>query len=411
MKKIKVLAFVVALCMLLGAFVGCAATETEASSTAPESQAEVSESASSEETAMEEASGEAAEGSHYQFDVYTASSENLTTAGPDGEKTCSPSDLSLTDEEIQKLKDGNFKVAFCYHELEDMCNNSKLAAAKEQCENWGIEVVATTNADFSIEQQISDIESVLALKPDVIFVMPIDADAIVSTIKKANEAGSKVVFMEMHANGLEAGTDYIGTVANDFYGVGVGCAHMLAEGIGYEGTVAMCYYDAAFYATNQRDDGFKATMAEYYPDIDIVMEIGFTDQNDTASQGDAIFTQYPDVDGVYASWDIPLEGIISAAKVAGRTDLVCATPDLSDNTARRMAERDMVVGSAAPQSYLCGQVEVTMAAYSMLGKELPAYYCSVPAQYIMRDNLAEAYKNMYNEDLPEEVQEILDSNP
>ena len=414
----KIICLIVCVLMVVAVFAACAqeapATEEPAaeSSAVEETATEepAAESSAVEETVAEETATEEVVGDYPEFDVNEASTSNLTTVGPDGEATCGIDDLEFTDEELAQIKDGGFKVAFCYHELEDMHNNAKLNGAKAKCEELGIEVVAVTDAGFSVEQQASDIESVLALNPDVVFIMPIDADAIGPSIEKINASGATACFMEMHGNNLTEGVDYCGTVANDFYGVGVGCAHMIAKAMNYEGTVAMCFYDYAFYATNQRDEGFKDTMAKFYPNIEIVMEIGFTDANDTDTQGNAIFAAYPDVTGVYASWDIPLEGIISAAKAAGRDDLICVTPDLSDNTARRIAEGDMVCGSAAPQAYRCGQAEVMMAAYHCIGKIPPAYYCSVPAQYIQQSNLAEAYHNMYNADLPAEIQAILDKN-
>lgn len=401
MKKTKLFAIVIAVLMMAVLFAGCG-TPAETISSDAEGSMEATASAGAEGSEPAKASAATVE-----FDL--ESTTVYSTEGPNGEKVCSPSDFSLTDEEIQKLKDGNFTAAFCYHLQEDQSNMTKLASAQAQLEEWGIKTVATTTANMVVEQQIADIESVLALKPDVVFVMPIDADALSSTCKKVSEAGSKLVFMEMYANGLAEGTDYVGTVANDYYGIGAGCAHMLAQGLGEEGTVAMCYYDANFYATNQRDEGFKDTMAKYYPNIEIVDEVGFTDQNDTTAQGDAIFANHPDVDGVYASWDIPLEGVISAAKTAGRTDLVCATPDLNDSTARRIAEGDMIVGSAAPRSYEAGQTEAYMAAYALLGKELPSTYCAVPGQFVMAENLLDAYQNMYHTEAPKEIVNILNA--
>ncbi|MHB1394489.1 MAG: substrate-binding domain-containing protein [Clostridia bacterium] len=392
MKFKRVLALTVVLLMTVALLSGCAApAKTEEAQPAAQPAAETQPATQVEPP--------------FNFDV---NDETVyTTAGPIGEKPSAPTDWNLTDEDIQKLKAGNFTAAMCYHLQEDQVNITKAQTAKGLLESWGVKVVAVTNANMKIEQQISDIESVLAKKPNVIFVMPIDADAIASTIKKAAAAGSKIVFMEQHANNVVEGKDYVGTVANDFYGVGVNSAHLLAKGIGYKGTVAMCFYDADFYITNQRDLGFKDTMAKYYPDIKIVQEIGFSDQNSTSSQGDAIFTANSDVDGLYASWDIPMEGLISSAKSAGRNDVVCVAPDLSDNSARRIAEGTMSFGAVAPRSSLAGEVEATMAAYAMLGKPMPSAYAVVPVQSIMKENLAEAYKTVYNDDLPKQIQDIL----
>lgn len=347
----------------------------------------------------------AAAGTYPELDLNTRSVH--TASGPQGEKIASPSDFSLTAEEIKKLKDGKFRVAFCYHLQEDQCNITKLAAAREKLESWGIEIVATTNASFVVEQQIADIESVLALKPDVIFTMPIDADALSSVCRKVSESGSKLVFMEMYANNLVAGKDYVGTIANDYYGCGVGAAHMLAKGLGYKGNVAMCFYDANFYSTEQRDIGFKDTIEKYYPDMKIVMEIGFNNQNDTQAQGDAIFARFPDIDGLYTSWDIPMEGLIAAAKSAGIDSVKGGTVDLSDNTARLIAEQKFIVGTAAPRSLEAGQAEAMLAAYALLGKEVPSTYVAVPAQYVMHDNLLEAYETIYGIKAPQEIVNLM----
>ena len=54
----------------------------------------------------------------------------------------------------------------------------------------------------------------------------------------------------------------------------------------------MVYYDADFFVTNQRDQGFKETMAAKYPDIEIVTEQDLQMKNGCSEQGDAILTQH-----------------------------------------------------------------------------------------------------------------------
>lgn len=60
--------------------------------------------------------------------------------GPDGSVPGGLEDVQLTDEEIQQVKDGNFKVAICYHQLDNQVNQSKLSACQEVLEELGIEV-------------------------------------------------------------------------------------------------------------------------------------------------------------------------------------------------------------------------------------------------------------------------------
>lgn len=167
----------------------------------------------------------------------------------------------------------------------------------------------------------------------------------------------------------------------------------------------MVYYDADFFVTNQRDEGFKETMAAKYPDVEIVTEQGFTDENGCSEQGDAILTQYPMINGIYASWDVPMEGVLSSVKAAGLTgdDVKLTTIDLGNNIAKEIAEGN-VVGLGAQLPYDQGVAEATLAAYSLLGKEAPAYV-AVAAKKVDGSNILEAYKDVYHVEAPDWLQE------
>ena len=145
----------------------------------------------------------------------------------------------------------------------------------------------------------------MAKKPDILVSIPTDATATADAYKQAAAAGIKIVFMDQRANGLEAGKDYVSVVSADNYGNGYASGTVLGDALGGKGKVAMVYYDANFAPTNQRDEGFRDAMKNY-PDIEIVTEQGFTDESGCAEQGDAILTQFPNIDGIYASWDVPM---------------------------------------------------------------------------------------------------------
>ena len=112
--------------------------------------------------------------------------------------------------------------------------------------------------------------------------------------KKVAEAGVTLVFMDQPANDLEAGKDYVSVVSADNYGNGVASAHILANSIGKKGKIAALYHDADFFVTEQRYEGFKKTIEEEYPDIQIIAEKGVSDSDLVAQsqqQADAIINQ------------------------------------------------------------------------------------------------------------------------
>ena len=240
----------------------------------------------------------------------------IRSVGPDGEAAVDASTIELTDDQIAQIKEGGYTAAICLHYGGNDWSTSQQKGLEDTFGELGIEIVAVTDANFSAETQVSNIETVMAKKPDILVSIPTDATATADAYKQAAAAGIKIVFMDQRANGLEAGKDYVSVVSADNYGNGYASGTVLGDALGGKGKVAMVYYDANFAPTNQRDEGFRDAMKNY-PDIEIVTEQGFTDESGCAEQGDAILTQFPNIDGIYASWDVPMEGVLSAVRAAG----------------------------------------------------------------------------------------------
>lgn len=222
----------------------------------------------------------------------------IRSVGPDGEAAVDASTIELTDDQIAQIKEGGYTAAICLHYGGNDWSTSQQKGLEDTFGELGIEIVAVTDANFSAETQVSNIETVMAKKPDILVSIPTDATATADAYKQAAAAGIKIIFMDQRANGLEAGKDYVSVVSADNYGNGYASGTVLGDALGGKGKVAMVYYDANFAPTNQRDEGFRDAMKNY-PDIEIVTEQGFTDESGCAEQGDAILTQFPNIDGIY----------------------------------------------------------------------------------------------------------------
>ena len=329
-----------------------------------------------------------------------AADGEIKSTGPNGEQGVNADTINLTDEQKAQIKDAGYKVAIVFHYAGNDWSTAQQQGIEDTCKELGMEVVAVTNADFSAEQQVSDIETVMALNPDVIISIPTDATATADAYQRAADQGIKLVFMDNVAAGMTAGEDYVSCVSADAYGNGVAAAEILGEKLGGKGDVGMVYYDVDFFTTNQRDKGFKDTMASKYPDINIVTEQGFTDENGCSEQGDAILTQYPNIDGIYASWDIPMEGVLSSVRAAGKEGQVALSAiDLGNNIALEIAN-GTVAGVGAQRPYDQGVTEVKCAALSLLGEEVPAFVVC-PALPVTKDNVCDAYNTVYHVDAPD----------
>jgi ribose transport system substrate-binding protein len=331
--------------------------------------------------------------------------QTALSKGPNGETPSPASSVTLTPEEIAKIKGLKAKAAIVMHYAGNDWALAQVAGLKEQFGKMGIEVISVTDAGFKPEKQVADIETILAQKPQIIVSIPTDPISTASAYKKAADAGVKLVFMDNVPKGLEAGKEYISVVSADNYGNGVAAAHLMAKALKGKGQIGLVFHAADFFVTRQRLDGFKKTIAENYPEIKIVAEQGiggpdFSGDGDKAAS--ALLTSNRKLNGIWAVWDVPAEGVISAARSAGKDDLVITTCDLGLNVAIDMAQDGFIKGLGAQRPFDQGTTEALLAGYGLLGKEAPAYI-ALPALPVTRDNLLQAWKDVYHAEAPDTV--------
>lgn len=330
----------------------------------------------------------------------------VLSKGPQGEDP-SPADVAeLTPEEIEQVKGLGATAAIVMHYAGDDWGAAQVAALREEFGNLGIEVVSVTDADFKPDQQVAQIETVLAQKPDIIVSIPTDPVATASAYQRASDAGVKLVFMDNVPQGMTAGEDYVSVVSADNFGNGVVSAHLMAKALGGTGQIGLIYHEADFFVTRQRYDAFKQTIEENYRDIEIVEETGIAGPDfagDAQNAANGMLTQNPDLAGIWAVWDVPAEGVMAAARAAGRQDLKIATQDLGLNVAVALAKQELIVGLGAQVPRNQGITEARLAAGALIGKEAPPYV-ALSALPVEHDNVLEAWTEVYGEDPPAALQ-------
>lgn len=331
----------------------------------------------------------------------------VMSKGPNGESPSPASAADLTPEEIGKIKALNAKAAIVMHYGGNDWANAQTNGLKSEFEKLGIQVIATTDANFKPDKQVSDIETVMTQNPNIIVSIPTDPVATSSAYKKAAAAGTKLVFMDNIPQGLTAGKDYVSVVSADNYGNGVVSAHQMAKAIGGKGKIGIVFHQADFFVTKQRYQGFKETITKEYPGIQIVEEKGIAGPDfagDAQAAANAMLSKYADLSGIWAVWDVPAEGVMAAARAAGRPDLKIATEDLGKNVAIALAKDQLVVGLGAQVPFDQGVTEARLAAGALIGKQAPAYV-ALSALPVDHSNVLEAWKQVYHEDAPKDIQE------
>ena len=313
--------------------------------------------------------------------------------------------VALADAERTKVKDLHARAAIVMHYGGNDWATAQIAGLKDEFGKLGIDVVAVTDANFKPDKQVSDLQTVSALKPNIIVSIPTDQVATAAAYRQAAAAGAKLVFMDNVPNGMTAGKDYVTVVSADNYGNGVVSAHLMAKALGGKGEIGVIFHDADFFVTQQRYAGFKDTITHDYPNIKIVDEKGIAGPDfagDAQTAANAMLTKYPNLAGIWAVWDVPAEGVMAAARASGRTDLKIATEDLGKNVAIALAKNQFVIGLGAQRPFDQGVAEADAAAGALLGKQEPACV-ALSALPVTHDNVLDAWKQVYHQDTPADL--------
>jgi ribose transport system substrate-binding protein len=327
--------------------------------------------------------------------------------GPNGEKPFVTNNLKFTHSDLQKLHAGHYSVAVDWHDI-DASIEAENRGIRDEFNRLGIGIAVQTNANFDAAQQTDDYQAAIAKNPDAIMTLPVDAHAAAKALQPAVARGIPIVLEEAALPGYKQGSDYVSIVALDYTQAAQAAADILGQSLGGKGNLAYLYYDANFFITNEWDKVFKQTIERDWPGIHIVADQGFadTDPAKVADVAGPVIAKHPDINAIYATYQDPLEGVLSALRESGRNDVSVTDVGMDESVALNMAQCGPVVGVGEANFYQEGVLFAQLAAYGILGKKAPPLVIarSIP---VTRENLAQAWQQGQGEPLPSSVKEAL----
>jgi ribose transport system substrate-binding protein len=337
----------------------------------------------------------------FALSASAAHAEKPLTVGPNGEEPTPVTALTLSDSEVKQISEGGYTAALVWHELYDW-SNAVAQGAKDEFKRLGIEVIAETDAGFDTSRQKADVETVMARNPSIILSLPIDPPTAAAVYGVARDAGVKLVFIDNAVNGFVHGKDYVTVVSADLFQIGNKAAIALADAIGGKGKVGYMYHDADFPVTNQRDNAFKWTIENEYPDIEIVTESGMTEPANAEDIARGMLSRHSDLDGIYTPWAEPALGVISVLRQQGNDHTKVVTIDLNEPAALDMVKGGNIAGIVADETYNIGVHAARAAAAGLLGKDVDPFLV-VDALSIDADSVGEGWMKSYNSQPPESL--------
>lgn len=198
--------------------------------------------------------------------------------------------------------------------------------AQAAADALGVELVFQGGPEFNPVVQVPVLDAIIARKPDAILIAPTDTTQLVEPLRKAQDAGIPVITVDTfigegkYQTGSGDADFPLSYIASDNVMGGRMAARALAKAIGEEGKVYVSNVKPGISTTDQREEGFKAAMAEEFPKITVLdTQFNENDANKAASQLQAVYARNSDLKGVFGANLFSALGAGNGVQQAGQT--------------------------------------------------------------------------------------------
>jgi len=253
--------------------------------------------------------------------------------------------------------------------------------AEAEAQKLGATLIFQGGPEFSPTTQIPVLNAIIARKPDAILIAPTDKQQLIAPLKKAFDAGIKIITVDTFIgdNGMyqtgKGNADFpLSYVASDNVQGGRIAADSLAKAIGGKGKVYVSNVKPGISTTDQREQGFKEEMKKY-PGISVLQtQYNDDDANKAASQLAAVLARNPDLKGVFGANLFSAEGAATGVKTAGKRGVIkVAAFDCPESIINDIKGGTIDLAICQHPADM-GRIGVQYAVDALNGKKIPTRY-------------------------------------
>lgn len=331
-----------------------------------------------------------AENTENQEDVSTDIKTDTKPEGDESENTDAENDDMKDDLTMQKLRENGSSIDYTSLEEINLEAGSHIAVVVKSTKNgfWtsvkrGMDAaVADLNEklgykgddkikltfegpsdETDVDNQINIIDAVLGENPDVLCLSAIDMDSCQAQLEAAEENGIPVIVLD---SGVKAG-NVNATCVVDNYQAGVQAAEKLADAIGGSGKIAVMAHVESAQNCQEREQGFTETIAEKYPDIEIVNISHQNEETSVSEMAESVLKLFPDVKGYFCTNGNVAGDVLDAISVSGKEVAVVGID--AGKKQKDAIKSGKEVGVLVQNAYGMGYATVVAAARAALGME------------------------------------------
>ena len=217
--------------------------------------------------------------------------------------------------------------------------------------------------ETDVDNQINIIDAVLGENPDVLCLSAIDMDSCQAQLEAAEENGIPVIVLD---SGVKAG-NVNATCVVDNYQAGVQAAVKLADTIGGSGKIAVMAHVESAQNCQEREQGFTETIAEKYPDIEIVNISHQNEETSVSEMAESVLKLFPDVKGYFCINENVAGDVLDAISASGKEVAVVGID--AGKKQKDAIKSGKEVGVLVQNAYGMGYATVVAAARAALGME------------------------------------------
>lgn len=331
-----------------------------------------------------------AENTENQEDVSTDIKTDTKPEGDESKNTDAENDDMKDDLTMQKLRENGSSIDYTSLEEINLEAGSHIAVVVKSTKNgfWtsvkrGMDTaVADLNEklgykgddkikltfegpsdETDVDNQINIIDAVLGENPDVLCLSAIDMDSCQAQLEAAEENGIPVIVLD---SGVKAG-NVNATCVVDNYQAGVQAAEKLADAIGGSGKIAVMAHVESAQNCQEREQGFTETIAEKYPDIEIVNISHQNEETSVSEMAESVLKLFPDVKGYFCTNGNVAGDVLDAISASGKEVAVVGID--AGKKQKDAIKSGKEVGVLVQNAYGMGYATVVAAARAALGME------------------------------------------
>jgi ribose transport system substrate-binding protein len=227
---------------------------------------------------------------------------------------------AFADDGLPKLaKKASYKAGFAQTESNNPWRLAQTASMKDEAAKRGWQLVYT-DAASSAAKQVSDVQSMIAQKVDVIFLSPREEKPLIPAVFAAKKAGIPLFLIDRNVDPSLAkpGKDFVAFIGSDFVEEGHRAGAWLVKAMNGNAKIIELQGSTGASAANDRKKGFADEIAKT-PGMQIIASQTGDFVRDTGRQVmETLIQAHPDATAVFAHNDEMAIGAISALEAAGR---------------------------------------------------------------------------------------------